>query len=402
MARSPGPLVTWQRVQSAPKMGLAAMYAPPGARANAVATSAQGDSVVVGDENATPLAWHSDDGLEWREVAMPGSQYGCHTCTLSGPGDPIDVVALDDRFVAIGNTVEEAPFDEEAPLGSADNGRAYGLVWISDDGTRWSDPQEVPDARFERVIVTPEGLAIIGLADPKQKWQLRGIPTIWTSADGTDWTAQEIEQRRGRALELARSPNGVWLARGSRLWRSTSENSWVELALPEADAQGHELRFAGPVWTPTGFVLAVTTSGKVDGQWHSELWHSEDGLTWTVVATAISPVEALASGPSGSYAFTMPPDRSTGFLKAVPPIVLTSEDGRSWCSTEHEAFQLAAVRDGAVGPNGRVLGVGFSNHVDGAALIWRGISAGVDRTACQPALPLGEEPAAITLAAVAP
>ena len=399
LAPSAGPLVTWQRVQTAPRMGLAAWFAPPGASANAVATSARGDSVVVGDELETPLAWHSDDGLAWREVAMPGSQYGCRTCTPSAPGDPgtpVDVVAFEDGFVAIGNTVDEPP------LGSADAGRAYGLVWTSDDGMRWSNPQEIPDARFGRLAVMPEGLAIVGLADPKLKWHWRGHPTIWTSIDATDWNPQPIGERRGRALELARSPSGVSLARASELWRSTAESSWVELALPREDAESRGLRFAGPVWTPTGFVLAVTTAEKVDGRWHSELWHSEDGLTWTVVAVANSPLHALASGPSGSYAFTMPPDKLNGDLRLAPPTVLSSEDGRSWCRTEHEAFRLAAVRDADVGPDGRVLGVGLSDHADGAALIWRGIPANVDRTACRPALALSEEPRSISLTAVAP
>ena len=186
--------------------------------------------------------------------------------------------------------------------------------------------------------------------------------------------------------------------RGSRLWRSTGDGSWVELALPEADADGRKLRFSGPAWTPSGFVLAVTTAGQVDGQRHSELWHSEDGLVWTVVAESTSPIGALASGPTGSFAFTMPPsDPNTGFLRPVPPVVLTSEDGRSWCSAEHAAFENAAMQDGDVGPQGRVLAVGYSEHVNGAALIWRGVPAGVEQTPCQAASPSSEAPASITL-----
>lgn len=388
LAPSTGPLVTWQRVERAPGFGGVAEISQ--VSLSGAATAAGGDSVAVGYVIDEPLAWHSEDGLEWSEVVLPGSQYGCHSCTPSGPGDPglpIDVVALDGGFVAIGNTVDRP--DSEGKVRK----RPYGLVWTSDTGSRWTGPQEIPDGRFERLIVTPEGLAIIGLTDPTQKQRWRGVPTIWTSLEGMDWTAQPIDERRGRAVDLAWSPSGVRLARGSRLWRSTDGDSWVELTVPDTDAKGRRLRLTGPVWTPTGFVLAATATGNQGDRSHSELWRSEDGLTWTVVAESATPIEALASGPAGSFAHTMPPDDDRdGSFADVPPIVLSSEDGLSWCSTEHEPFRSSAVQRSDVGPDGRVLAVGVRDSRFGPPLIWRGIPAGADGMACQPASSSGEEP----------
>jgi hypothetical protein len=164
------------------------------------------------------------------------------------------------------------------------------------------------------------------------------------------------------------------------------------LTVPDTDAKGRRLRLTGPVWTPTGFVLAATVTGKATDRPHSELWRSEDGLKWTVAAASANPIEVLASGPAGSFAYTMPPDDARdGSFADVPPIVLSSVDGLAWCSTEHEPFRSSAVLRSHVGADGRVLAAGVRDSRFGPPLIWRGIPAGADGIACQPASRSGEE-----------
>jgi len=355
--------VTWTRTDRAPGFGTGRDMTTPLLAGAAVAAS--GDVVAVGKMTTDePVAWHSTDGVEWMKAAIPGSPIGCDTCTPGNRGNsgvPRDVVAWAEGFVAVGSS----------PLEKGEN----GLVWLSATGTEWSKPVEIGDASFKSLVVAPEGLAIVGVADPRRDKSWRGYPTMWTSSDAETWDALSIDERRGRADEVARSPSGVWLVSGSRLWRSEDGMTWTEVETPDSDTPGQQSRPGALAWTPTGFVLAVAVSDAKGEHVAGELWHSPDGLRWTVAATSDAFISALASGPSGNFAFTTPPTKETAFSNALadaPPVIFVSEDGQTWCRTESEEFRLSGVVDASIAPDGRVVVAGYKDWLWGGPVIWSG------------------------------
>ena len=383
-----GPNVTWRRQDQAPgwPIGLEVDLATPSL--SAVALAPDGAAVLLGSSTYTPgpLAWYAPDGMDWTRVKLAGLLKGLDpTGAPSGKtAEPRDVAAWDGGFVAVGDADSET--------------RHVGAVWTSDSGTEWAAPDRIDGAGLRQVLVTDEGLAVVGVAG-RQREDGRGIPTLWTSPDGRTWNAQLISDQPAWVGSAARSPGGVWLVRGtgawrsegdSRLWRSVDGVTWDELAPPMQDGSGDLLRLVGPVWTPTGFVLganAVDGEGRHTG---SQLWHSPDGLTWTAVAASEGAVGNLAGGPGVSVAFPAVNGADMGSIKvpkgtAGPAVMLTSQDGRTWCRADSASFAASSVISSDVNTDGVVLAAGDGGRWGGLPRTWQGEPTTPGSVDCTPA-----------------
>ncbi len=370
-----GPLVTWQRRDQAPAwpVSLEVNLATPSV--STVAGAPDGTNVLLGHTYVgEPLAWYGADGMDWTEVSLAGLLKGCESCT-PGPSRkvarPRDVAAWDGGFIAVGD---------------ADSDRRHdGVIWTSDSGAKWTKPQRLDGASLRQLLVADGELAAVGVAGRKHE-DGRGVPTLWTSADGRTWTPQPIADEPAWVGGAARSDDGVWLVRGTgawrsegdpRLWRSADGIEWQELAPPRQDGDGNLLRLIGPVWTPTGFVLGANAIDDEGDHAGSRLWHSPDGLTWTTVAGSEGALGTLASGPGVSVALPAVLGPDVGYIEppasAWPPAVtLTSADGRAWCRTDSESFAGASVSSGRVGADGAVLAAGNGGRYGGLPRTWQG------------------------------
>jgi len=383
-----GPYVTWRRQDQAPRWPASLEVDLSTPSLSAVARAPDGASVLLGSTNMDePLAWYASDGMDWTEVSLAGLLQGCRDCT-PGPSrkvaEPRDVTAWDGGFIAVGDADTETRHD--------------GVIWTSDTGSEWTRPVRLDGASLRRLLVTDGMLAVVGVTGRKRD-DGRGIPTLWTSPDGHTWTAQPISDQPAWVGSAARSPEGVWVVRGtgawrsegdSRLWRSVDGIAWDELAPPMQNSSGNLLRLVGPVWTPTGFVLGVNA---VDGEGRhagSQLWHSPDGLTWTTVAGSEGAVGTLASSPGVSVALPAVLGADLGLIDVPespggPAVMLASPDGRSWCRAESDLFASSSVINGDAGADGEALAAGNGGRYGGLPRTWQGEPTTPGSIPCTPA-----------------
>ena len=309
----------------------------------------------------------STDGQTWSEAGLAVDR---QSDTIEG------VAAHGDGLVAVGHRTD---------------GKAEGRVWVSPDGADWADPITIGKVELTDVLPGVDGLVVVGLAPQRKQ---RRILTLWRSPDGEAWQRQDIALVGAVVAlhEIARSSSGVWLILGdardgkrtvSRLWRSEDGETWEALGLPDAVAVRRLLPPRDLIATADGFLLSGAPTGKQNS---GALWYSPDGLTWELVAMERSPISALATGLTGSYAFTFPEATKKG--EVSPMVVLWSRDGREWCRSEEEAFGRGGVIAATVAPDGRVLAVGGTDlFLPPPPVAWLGVPA-PDGTSgsCTPAI----------------
>jgi hypothetical protein len=252
---------------------------------------------VIGDEDTRPSGVAQlptgeiavtgfDDGTEANMVwsSADGGQTWTTTLTDVALGD---VVAFEDRFIALGDA---SPFDDEAQSGL----RMASLIWSSADGLAWDQIATLEDANVHSLRVTPDGLVALGLDHRADDGSLAdsppGYPTLWVSQDGIDWIANEISAplpvgtpARGDSSWAffmdgpVRSADGVWLAGAtyedstsgsdkSIVWRSPDGAQWDVVMEPEGESglgflAGTPEAFMAMVWTDDGPELLTSTNG---------------------------------------------------------------------------------------------------------------------------------------------
>jgi len=142
--------VTWTKAATDPSF----MNATVGA------VAAGGPGVVALGNGASGLeAWTSTDGMTWRAA---------QTATPLGRGEVRDMLALNSTLVAVGRD------------------QAGAAAWISTDGNSWSKTDDATSglqgALMESLAAIPGHLIAVG----KDK---SGNGAIWSTSDGTTWTA---------------------------------------------------------------------------------------------------------------------------------------------------------------------------------------------------------------------
>jgi hypothetical protein len=313
----------------------------PDVQLNGVAGLPDGRLVLVAGDISSDAAraWTSEDGAFWEPARLPGPQEW-----------PADVASTEAGAIAVG-------VRSEGDL---------GLIWTTTDGT-WGRPERVERANFRDVLVSPDGVSIVGDAMKKNG---RGIPTLWRSGDRGSWDATPIPAEGDfTVIKHVRLPAGPWLAFGydfdvetqqslDRLYRSEDGVTWTAVDGPPDGPEGASA-LADIEVGPPGFIAVGSVGASTSDDRHGAIWTSADGLAWEPVASSPSGLTAVTAGPSGLYAFSHPRlDEATFTWVDDAAQLLHSTDGSTWKQLDATAFDGAGVQRAAIAPDGRVLATG--------------------------------------------
>lgn len=229
-----------------------------------------------GDVDAA--AWFSVDGVTWEKA-------GGDAFRNEGHEEARTVLAAGDGFIAAGFAV----------IGR----EADAAVWMSPDGRKWSrsdDPAlaEPGTQRISSLTLGPHGLI----------------------AGGTNFIPNEL---------------GVY-ALDARLWTSSDGSSWTAVDHPAFSGEGWQY-ITSVVATPGGLVAAGGDILGAPGQDNdAAVWISPDGLDWERVddpdftRDRAQQISAITLGPDGLIAVGYDTALSGDRL----PAVWNSTDGRAW------------------------------------------------------------------------
>jgi hypothetical protein len=234
-----------------------------------------------------PVVLTSADGAAWRAVS---------STAFTVPGISVmGVAASQNGYVVVGRQMS--------------NGRTFAAMWWSGDLRNWTGGSNGGlDGRLESSAVYAVGATATGFVAAGTHG---GSHTIWTSADGKNWSVYDVPMPAGVTAALLQqvavngsrvvtagylvdkggdAPVVVVSADGGKTWRQ------IMLSAPGGVGAVTTLTAAG-----NGFVAAGVAGPA--GDQHAVTWSSPDGMTWSAAApvsagqiTALSAVGAVVSG----------------------------------------------------------------------------------------------------------
>jgi hypothetical protein len=310
-----------------------------------------GDTIMaVGYADGHPAVWRHAAGGAWSLVspAMFGGLSGHLTSVAHGPAG----------WVAVGSAIE--------------GGAAEPVAFSSADGVTWSPMLALtalarPDAQFLGVASGPGGYVVVGRQGTGsgayasfwwsanlRDWAGNGnsgntgsvasaavavgngfvaagasahCHTVWTSADGRQWTEHDLTKPSGATTatlqSVAAGAGGRFVAAGFASAGAvdvpivvTSAGAGAPFTQVILGAEGATATVTGVTATSGGFV-AVGLAGPATGR-HAVEWTSPDGLTWSAAAPLAS------AGTSAITALTGSGGTATGTAqRGAGPTVLT-------------------------------------------------------------------------------
>ena len=234
-----------------------------------------------------PVVLTSADGATWQAV---------NSTAFTAPGISVmGVTASQNGYVVVGKQVS--------------NGRTFAAMWWSGDLRNWTGGSNGGlDGRLKSSAVYAVGATATGFVAAGTHG---GCHTIWTSADGKNWSVYDVPRPPGATDALLQqvavngtrvvtagyvvdkagdAPVVVVSADGGKTWRQ------ILLTAPDGVGAVSTLTAAG-----NGFVAAGVTGPA--GAQHAVTWSSPDGITWSAATpvsagqiTALSAVGAVVSG----------------------------------------------------------------------------------------------------------
>ena len=284
------------------------------------------------------------------------------TEVTKGPGfkgAAVSAVAAD----AIGNIVMVGARYERRQ----DKGGAYvptALSWYSTDGLTWT-AVEVPDA---------DGAAIQNVIHGADGFMAADFRGLLTSATGEEWTqrpGEDVFGKDGYGVSLARTPTGyiavgavtektsagVLSSQTPAAWTSADGLTWQKAVIE--DVQGSAQRV---VVASDGSMLTAG-SVKQDGKSHDALWRSADGgVTWSAVDVPQADGTILLAYGAGKFLLGR-----VEYAEFVNPHGWwSSVDGTSWEKLQ-DAYVLQAQNMAGIGATAVAI-VGTSVMANGAVL----------------------------------
>ena len=235
-----------------------------------------------------PVVLTSADGATWQAV---------NSAAFTAPGISVmGVTAGRSGYVVVGRQMS--------------NGRTFAAMWWSGDLRNWTGGSNGGlDGRLESSAVYAVGATATGFVAAGTHG---GCHTIWTSADGKNWSVYDVPKPPGATDALLQqvavngsrvvtagyvvdkagdAPVVVVSADGGKTWRQ------ILLSAPGGVGAVSTLTAAG-----NGFV-AAGMAGPAGAQ-HAVTWSSPDGITWAaaspVSAGQITALSALGSTVSGT------------------------------------------------------------------------------------------------------
>jgi hypothetical protein len=277
-------------------------------------------------EDWTPQAWSSPDGLSWTPT----------TDGIDGSGEPIDeswLLEFGDGLIALANGMRSGPEGTSPPP----------LVWTSEDGESWSRvAAEISGfAEGDRIAAAATfGSSIVAIgSDAAGNAQ-------WTSNDGRTWipAGDGADAFAGYVVADLTAGGPGLVAVGAlvtgendaAVWTSTDGTSW-DRAVDDATFGGPGNQWIESVASGPGGTVAVGASWVDGAGVRGAVWVSPDGATWARAAdeddtlfaslipgygSAATVLDVAAVGP-GFVASGIAGEGDRG-------VIWISADGRTW------------------------------------------------------------------------
>jgi hypothetical protein len=234
-----------------------------------------------------PVVLTSADGATWQAV---------NSAAFTAPGISVmGVTASQNGYVVVGRQMS--------------NGRTFAAMWWSGDLRNWTGGSNGGlDGRLKSSAVYAVGATATGFVAAGTHG---GCHTIWTSADGKNWSVYDVPRPPGATDALLQqvAVNGTRVVTAGYVVDKAGDAPVVVVSADSGKTWRQILLSApggvGAVATLTaagnGFV-AAGMAGPAGAQ-HAVTWSSPDGITWSAATpvsagqiTALSAVGAVVSG----------------------------------------------------------------------------------------------------------
>jgi hypothetical protein len=280
-------------------------------------TSVGGRLVITGEDANGAAAWISPDGVRWKAAVVRGnhgheSPDEVSMGVVSGHGDQL--IALGGRLVTTGGT-----------------SAWESALWVSrDGGASWDDtPSGSLPKGTTHVAATANGYLALGFGP-------NGIPVLWASQDGVNWSEgagestfgnrylQDLAVHDGHIVVVGYDMDQTSGASPARAWRSDDGVTWQSSAM-SGESLGQP---ADVTATDSGFVAVGMVHGDLDG---AVAWQSPDGLVWHQVplkgGDRAQPVVVAASGERSVAVGDAGPGTPWWILTSSDPPISLKVDG---------------------------------------------------------------------------
>jgi len=267
-----------------------AVYQRPGTESlTSVAHGPAGWIAVGGAVSGTarrPVVVTSSDGVSWHAVGA---------AVFASPGAFVaGVTAGQHGYVIVGRQVG--------------GGRTIAAMWWSADLRNWVRGSNGGlDGRLKSSTVFAVGAATTGFVAAGTHG---GCHTIWTSADGRNWSPYDVPRPPG-ATDALLSQVAVNGTRVVTAGYAVGKAGDIPVVVASADGGRHWRQVLLPAPAGRGAVTALTAAGNgfiaagqagPAGAQHAVTWSSPDGLTWSA-ATPVNAGQITALSASGGTAF---------------------------------------------------------------------------------------------------
>ena len=234
-----------------------------------------------------PVVLTSADGATWQAVS---------STAFTAPGISVmGVTASQNGYVVVGRQMI--------------NGRTFAAMWWSGDLRNWTGGSNGGlDGRLESSAVYAVGATATGFVAAGTHG---GCHTIWTSADGKNWSVYDVPKPPGATNAVLQqvAVNGTRVVTAGYLVDKAGDTpvvvvsadggkTWRQIMLPAPGGVG---AVAALTAAGNGFV-AAGVAGPAGAQ-HAVTWSSPDGMTWSAATpvsagqiTALSAMGAVVSG----------------------------------------------------------------------------------------------------------
>lgn len=306
-----------------------------------VATSGPSGAVILGFDNAGPLAWHSADGRTWQTASFSEDP--------AADMRPTAVVASDSGYVAI--------------LANCINECSGGQMWYSADGTSWEGTSTaITGGILAHLAAGGPGFVAIAI-DPFAAASPGVTHMVLISADGQTWESSQpadlLEANvhalgsMGDRLVALGTRNaesgqleGGWITADGRTWDRYDDETDRAAAF-EMAWNGEELLAIGQGECPGGVGLGDQCPGEA-----AIAWVSTDGRTWqpALADPCCGGLSDVAATPTGWVAIVTPRDPP---FSDAPPALAGQVGEAEWLAVEIDAggeltLESVTVHEGLV------------------------------------------------------
>jgi len=264
------------------QLGIQRIALPQDGRLEVAAIASSGEVHIaagaIGYSGLTNAAiLRSTDSINWERIPHVDSLFGAGVEDFAQAKAIEDVIWTGELFVAAG-------WERDADR------KTDAAVWTSVDGTTWTAVANLGQfggADLQRIeaLVWADGIGIVAIGNDTLGQGSGGA--TWISVDGTEWERVDPDlafpRRSGQAgFEDIAWSGDKFVAVGREIWTSSDGRVWEEVVGFQADFADFWDIQAVAYSTSVGFIAAGHAGDEADA-YNEAIWRSDDGVAWELL-----------------------------------------------------------------------------------------------------------------------